>query len=353
MSNINQAKGTAFVLSGGMLDQMEAKTSHGLIRGSARFDIKAIIDEKHAGKDAGEVLDGKPRNLPIYSDLATAIAALGKPDYCIIGVATIGGVLPPEFKVIVKQALGLGISIVNGLHEYLQDNPDFVALAQSNKAQLIDIRKPKAIKDLHFWSGAIYDVNATIVAVIGLDCAVGKRTTAHFIKTLCLENDKKAEVVFTGQTGWMQGGEYGFIFDSTLNDFVSGELEHAIVEADKNEAPDFILLEGQSSLRNPSGPCGSEFLLSGQAKHTVLVVPIKRTHFDEKPEWGLLPTVAEEMQLIQLYGSKVIAISLNTQGCTLEEAKAAKLKYQAELDIPVLLPLEEGMADLWPALNKI
>ena len=37
-------------------------------------------------------------------------------------------------------------------------------------------------------------------------------------------------MIYTGQTGWLQGGEYGFIFDSTLNDFVSGELENAIRE---------------------------------------------------------------------------------------------------------------------------
>ncbi|MEM1359258.1 MAG: signal peptidase I, partial [Bacteroidota bacterium] len=40
-----------------------------------------------------------------------------------------------------------------------------------------------------------------------------------------------------GQTGWMQGSKYGFIFDSTLNDFVSGELTHAILQAYKNEQP--------------------------------------------------------------------------------------------------------------------
>ena len=58
-------------------------------------------------------------------------------------------------------------------------------------------------------------------------------------------------MIYTGQTGWLQGGKYGFIFDSTLNDFVSGELEHAILTCYEETNPDVILIEGQSALRNP------------------------------------------------------------------------------------------------------
>ena len=76
--------------------------------------------------------------------------------------------------------------------------------------------------------------------------------------------------IFTGQTGWMQGAPFGFILDSMPNDFVSGELEHAIVSCWESARPELILLEGQSALRNPSGPCGSEFLLSGRAKGVIL-----------------------------------------------------------------------------------
>lgn len=59
MNNINKPK--AIVLTAGMLHESDAKTAHGLIRGSERFDIVGIIDAVHAGKDAGEVLDGKKK----------------------------------------------------------------------------------------------------------------------------------------------------------------------------------------------------------------------------------------------------------------------------------------------------
>ena len=39
---------------------------------------------------------------------------------------------------------------------------------------------------------------------------------------------------------------YGFVFDSTVNDFVSGELERAVVSCYKEKAPDIIVIEGQA-----------------------------------------------------------------------------------------------------------
>ena len=56
-----------------------------------------------------------------------------------------------------------------------------------------------------------------------------------------------------------------------LNDFVSGEIERAILECVDKSRPDLILIEGQSSLLNPSGPCGSEIILSGNAKGIILM----------------------------------------------------------------------------------
>ncbi len=349
----NQVQGTAFVLSAGMFEHSNAKTAHGLIRGSERFTVKAVIDPVSAGKDAGEVLDGKHRNIPIYATLAEALAAEPKPDFCIIGVATVGGVLPPDLADIVREAIQSGISIINGLHDFLNERPDMVALAEKHGATLVDVRRPKAKKDLHFWSGKVFSVGCPILAVMGMDCAMGKRTTARFIRQTCNAAGIKSEMIYTGQTGWMQGNRYGFVFDSTLNDFVSGELEHAIVSAYEQEKTNLILIEGQSSLRNPSGPCGSEFLVSGNAKHVVLIHEIKREFYGDEPTWGKIPPVESEIKLIEMYNSKVIALSLNTKGCTLEEAKAAQAHYAQALGIPVLLPLEEGVEALLPIIQSL
>ena len=83
-------KPKAIVLTDGMLHQADAKTAHGLIRGTDRYKIVAVIDSVHAGKDAGDVLDGVHRNIPVFTNIEEAIAAIDDISYCIIGIATIG-----------------------------------------------------------------------------------------------------------------------------------------------------------------------------------------------------------------------------------------------------------------------
>lgn len=345
--------GTAFLLTNGAFSHVEAKTSHGLIRGSSRFEIKAVIDHLHAGKDAGILLDGIHRGIPLCATLEEAIKEKGKPDFCIIGMATVGGILPETFEHIIVQALKEGISIVNGLHDYLSQRNDLVKLAKNHGARLIDVRKPKHFKDLKFWSPEIYSVECPIIALLGMDCAVGKRTTGYLLVEACRQAGLNAEMVYTGQTGWMQGFNYGFILDATINDFVGGELAHAILRVYRNEHPDLIFLEGQSSMRNPSGPCGPEFLVSGNARHVVLVHEIGREYYDKNPTWGAIPPVKEEIELIERYGASVIALALNTRKCTREEISKVRRIYERELSIPVLLPIEEGVESLIPSLKKL
>lgn len=343
----------AIILTNGLLVTNDAKTAHGLIRGTERYEIVGVIDPPTAGQDAGTVLDGKHRNILIFLSLADALKELQSADYLIIGVATVGGFLPSDMLGIIKEAIQKGISIVNGLHEYLSEKPEIVALAEQHNVRLIDVRKPKLRKDLHFWTGEIYDVKVPIVAVIGMDCALGKRTAARMVRQACEEEGINAQMIYTGQTGWLQGGKYGFIFDSTLNDFVSGEVEHAIVSCWKETKAEVILIEGQSSLRNPSGPCGLEFLISGQAKYVILVHAPKRVYFDNEPHWGKIPSVESEIEIIEKFGSKVIALALNTEDCSDWEAFDYQQFYENKLQIPVLLPLQEGVEKLVPVIKSL
>ena len=320
-----------------------AKTAHGLLRGTKLFHVLAVLDEENKYADAGELLDGNHRNIPILGTVDEAIKQFKTIDYLVVGVATVGGILSESLLQIIRQAISNGIGIVNGLHDQLQERKDIALLASQNRVELIDIRKPKTPKELHFWSGDIFKVKAPIVAFLAMDCAMGKRTTANLVLEECLQQKQNAHMIYTGQTGWMQGHKYGFIFDSTLNDFVSGELEHSITSCWKEATPDVIILEGQSSLRNPSGPCGLEFIVSGNATQVVLIHAPKKKYFDNDPLWGEIPSVASEIDIIEKFGATVIALALNTFGLSKQEALSYKASYQKTLDIPVVLPLEEGV----------
>ena len=228
--------------------------------------------------------------------------------------------------------------MVSGLHELLSDDAEFKALASKSKTTIYDIRKPKTIDELSFWSGKILDLKIPKIAVLGTDCATGKRTVCQFLVQDLSESDIKTEVIYTGQTGFLQGFKHGFIHDSTLNDFVSGELEKAILECADECSPEIILIEGQSSLRNPSGPCGSELLLSGDVDGVILVHPFDREYFDNFEDVGcVLPSLEDEINLIKTYGKNVMGVCINSK----QEIDA--LKLQNELKIPVVNPMNESI----------
>lgn len=346
-------KQNAILLTAGILDQSNAKTAHGLIRTGSRYNIVGVIDENFAGKDAGYLLDKVHRNIKVYGSVNDFIANAGnKTDYAIIGVALPGGKIPVTMIDEIKQAIKGGISIVSGLHDFLSDIPELKALAGQHGVELIDIRKPRPKSELKFWSGEIMNVKSPVIAVLGTDCALGKRTTSCMITEAMIKEGVDAKMIFTGQTGWLQGHEYGFILDSTYNDFISGELENAVVACYNETSPDVIFIEGQSALYNPSGPCGSELLLSAQCKGVILQHAPARQYYNGHEHTGIKISLKKELDTIKLFGSKVIAITLNTKNLTAEEAANYQKEYEALYKIPVILPLEEGMQRLAEEVKK-
>lgn len=346
-------RGPAIVLSPGAFRTPNGKTAHGLVRGSERFSVLAVVDAEAAGADAGEALDGRARGIPIVATLAEALAGPGKDArICVVGVATHGGRLPPELRALLRQAIDAGLDVVSGLHEYAGDDPDLAAAAARKGVSVFDVRRPRPKAELHFWTGAIADVRAARVAVLGTDCALGKRTTARLLTEACRRAGLAAEMIYTGQTGWMQGSRYGFVLDSTVNDFVSGELEHAVVTCDREARPDVVFIEGQSALRNPSGPCGAELIVSAQARGVILQHAPGRRDFDGHDGWPI-PPLEDEVRLIGMYGARVLAITLNGEGLPPEGLRAARAAIAAKLGIPVALPIADGVDELVPVVRAL
>lgn len=346
--------GSAVILTNGSLDSADAKTAHGLIRGTERFDIMGVIDHNSAGLDAGEVLDGIHRNVPVYSNMDDCLAAQGKkPDYAIIGVALSGGRLNEKWQALTLGIIHYGISIVNGMHMLLGDNPVFKKAALENNVKIIDVRRHKPFDQLHFWSGRIFDMKIPRVAVLGTDCALGKRTTSRMIVETCQNIGLYSEMIYTGQTGWLQGNPHGFILDTTINDFVSGEVEAAIVKCEQEACPDLIVVEGQSGMRNPLGPCGAEIIVSGNIKGVVLQHAPFREFYDTAEDIGcLLPEIESEIKLIEMYGTKVIAVTLNGTGGNREDLDSYARQLEKKIGIPVICPLEEAMEKILPVIQQ-
>lgn len=197
---------TAVVYCEANFGAIDGKTANGLVRHSEQYEILSVIDSEQAGLDTGEVLDGTPNGIPICVDLADAIAVAGHiPDYFIFGMAPSSGMLSLVERGIVLEAIGLRMNIVNGLHEFLNDDVEFAAAAVANHVTILDVRRPRDKKDLRMFSGRIAEVTCPRIAVLGTDGAIGKRTTATILTQALNDRGIHAVLVGTGQTGLIQG----------------------------------------------------------------------------------------------------------------------------------------------------
>ncbi|MCU1369771.1 MAG: hypothetical protein JWO77_965 [Ilumatobacteraceae bacterium] len=315
--------------------EQDGKTANGLVRHSERYEIVAVLDSTHAGLDAGTVLDGSPNGIPICADLDAAVRLVGHPvDTFIFGVAPTSGMLSPHERALMLDAMGRGMGLVNGLHEFLTEDPEFVSVALENGVAIHDVRKPKAKKDLHMFSGRIAEVDCPRIAVLGTDSAIGKRTTATILTRALNDRGIRTVLVGTGQTGLIQGARYGIALDAIPCQFCSGEMENAVVEAWEGEHPDVIVIEGQGALSHPAY-LSSTFILRGSQPDAVIL-----QHAPGRGRLGdfaavPMPTPASEINLLETFApTKVIGLTINHEALTDAEVSAAIIAYEDQLGIP-------------------
>ncbi|MFD0796777.1 DUF1611 domain-containing protein [Maribacter chungangensis] len=350
MMNKKVIDGRALVYCEGAFNTPYGKTAHGLVRFTERYEVVGVLDSKYQGQDAGEVLDGKPNGMPVFKDIETAEAALlalgTMPNYFVVGLAPDGGRLPPTAKNVIKKALAYGWNVDSGLHDFLTNDADLMEVATKNNCQVRDIRKTPDRDTLHFFTGAIEKVDCLKLAILGTDSALGKRTTAWILVHAFRAAGKKAEMVGTGQTAWMQGAKYSMVMDSCINDFVSGEIEHAVVSAYENETPDVIVIEGQGSLMNPAYPGGFEILAAGRPDYVILQHAPTRVEYDGFPGYKM-HSLQEQINAIQVIsGTEVIAITVNHEGMAKDAIPEACRQITLETNLPAFDVLEYGAAEL-------
>lgn len=342
----NSLDGKAIVYCEGAFNTPNGKTAHGLVRFTYRYDVLGVIDSRYAGQDSGQVLDNKSNGIPVFKNLKEALRQVDNADYLVVGLAPDGGRLPAAARATMVQALEHGLHIDSGLHDFLSNDPQIADKAKEKGLTIRDVRKTPDRDTLHFFSGDIESVDCLKIAVLGTDSAIGKRTTAWLIVHGLRDNGNKAEMIGTGQTGWMQGAKYSMIMDSCINDFVAGEIEHAVVSAYRNESPQVIVIEGQGSLMNPAYPGGFEILAAGRPDFVVLQHAPTRKEYDGFPGYRL-HSLAEQINAIKVVSGKdVVAITLNHEGLQDSEIDAACAAVTKETGLPCFDVLARGADEL-------
>ena len=346
-------KETALVYCENQFGLVDGKTATGLVRHSEIYNIVGVIDSSLAGKDAGEELGEERSGIPIFINLDDALSKLSKvPDCYIYGKAPIDAYISTEERNLVLEAMENGMDIINGLHQFFSEDREFVQMAARNDIQIKDIRKPPKIKDLHVFTGQISKVNVPVIAVLGTDCACGKRTIAVELNYALNNLGIKSVLIATGQSGLMQGAMYGVSMDALVSQFVIGEIENSVIQAFENENPDIILVEGQSALSHPAFMSSLGILKGSMPDGIILQHPPARTFRCDFPDLEM-PIVESEIKLIETISqAKVMAIALSHEDLSDEEMMKIIKRYEMKFQLPTTDVLNHGCHKLVQTLSN-
>lgn len=320
MTVIDERNDRLAVLSGGLLHDLHAKTTHGVLRYGAR-EVVAVVDDVHAGKRVNDVAPFCDRDVPVVATVREA-HDLGA-TVILVGVAPSGGKLTPQWRAALLEAVDLGMHIEAGLHTTLADDPALAEAAAAKGVQVRDLRA--APPDLNVPDGPDHRVPARVVHSVGTDCAIGKMSVTLELDREARKQGEASVFVATGQTGIAISG-WGIAVDHVISDYTAGAAEKLV--KDGATRGDLLWVEGQGSLFHPAYSGVTLGLLHGSAPDLlVLCHKVGSTAIDGYPTTPL-PSLAEAVRVYEtavgwVRPAKVGAIALNTAGLDDDEARAA------------------------------
>ena len=322
-----------------------SKTAEGVLRYGLN-PITAVIDRRHSGKTAGEVM-GISSNAPVV-DSVEAAHKLGA-DAMLLGCAYVGGRIPTLWRQDILKALELGLDVINGLHDMLEEDEEFRSAAAASGAQLIDLRKPP--EDSPIASARVKKVSPFVVLTVGSDCSVGKMTVALELTHEALDRGIKARFLATGQTGIAIAGQ-GVPVDRVIGDFMAGAVEQLVL--DNADGQEMLFVEGQGSLVHPGYSGVTLSILHGCAPEAMILCH-KAGHETIGDGGHPIPDMETLIRLFESMASvirpaKIVGVALNTRGLDDEEARRAVESLERETGLPCEDPVRHGAVRLVDAL---
>ncbi len=356
MSSSNQVRETSFqtglkdhkrivLLTDGFSTPFLAKTAVSMLR-YRTADVAGLIASDTQAKTTAELF-GVGGDIPVVARLDQ----LENVDAVYIGIAPPGGRLPEAWKPVIREAIGRGMDVVSGLHDFLNDDAELVQLAAEHQSQLIDVRRN------HFKStakGKAFRRECIRIHAVGHDCSIGKMVAAFELAEGLKAAGHRAKFLATGQTGIMISGE-GVPIDCVVADFVNGAAEQLVAES---EDQDFVLIEGQGSLTHPAYSAVTCGLLHGCAPDgLVFVYEAGRTMvkgFDNIP----IPEMKKQLQFCLDAANfrnpcRLIGVAVNCRTLTAEQAAEEVQKAEAHFGVPACDVYRDGPGKLVQAAQSL
>jgi D-glutamate N-acetyltransferase len=322
-------------------DPHYGKTMRGVLR-YRREDVAVVLDSTRAGANE----DG----IPVVGTLREALTY--RPTTALVGVATQGGRFPPAWIELLRGCVENGLDVENGLHVFLADDPELVALASEHGVELRDLRRPPA--DLTTASGANLSVAGTIVLTVGSDCAIGKMTVSLELDLEARRRGLRSVFVPTGQTGIAIAG-WGIAVDAVVSDFLAGAAERLVVEGASRG--DLLWVEGQGAILHPIYSGVTLGLIHGSAPHLYVLCHEAGLTEIEGAGGGPhpIPPLAELVDLherisLPVRPACVACVAVNTRRLDEAAAREAIVAAEEETGLPADDPVRFGAGRLLDAV---
>jgi uncharacterized NAD-dependent epimerase/dehydratase family protein len=321
-------------------DAHYGKTARGVLAYGER-PVVALVDSTRPGEEQG--------GAPIFATVAEALHL--QPTTALVGVATAGGRFPPAWRELLEEAIGAGLHVENGLHQFLADDPELSALAAERGVELRDLRRPP--EGLSVTTGANLETGAKHVLTVGSDCAIGKMTVSLELDRAARARGIASRFVPTGQTGIAIAG-WGIGVDAVVADFIAGAAEQLVVEG-RRRGGELLFVEGQGALSHPAYSGVTMGLIHGSAPHAyVLCHQAGATEIEGFPGHPLVP-LAELVELHERISlparrAKVAAVALNTRALDEPAARGAIAAAEEETGLAADDPVRFGADRLLDAV---
>lgn len=330
------------ILTEGHTEPHAGKTAACIIRYKGE-EVVALLDGTQVGKTSGDLL-GVGR-VPVVGKLDDAPEA----NTLLLGIAPPGGKIPPPWRAIILDAISRRkMNVVSGLHDFLNDDPEFSKAAQAAGVTLQDVRK-NSEKTIARRKGLRPD--CLRVHAVGHDCSIGKMVVSVEVTNGLKRRGHDAKFIATGQTGIMVEGD-GLPIDCIVADFVSGAAEKMVLA---NQHHQILVVEGQGSLVHPSYSGVTLSLLHGCAPQALLLCYEVGRETVTGVESVKIPPLAEIKRIFEVMSNihqpcKIIGIGINSRRLSAAAAAEERKRIKAEFGLPACDVIRDGPDELVDAV---
>ncbi len=341
------------ILAEGLFSWHYGKTATGVIRYS-KDTVVAVIDSTRAGQDVAHALEADLGvGIPVVRDISEALQY--EPDTLLIGIAPMGGALPPEWRWQLLVAIEAGLDIVSGLHVFISDDEELRSAAKKRGVTIWDVRRPPEKNRVAQFIP--HRAGSHTVLIVGSDCAVGKMTVALELDIEARRRGLSSVFAATGQTGIMIANS-GIPADRIISDFIAGMTEEMVLNF-TNEY-DWVFVEGQGALNHPGYAPVTLGLIHGSMPEAMIFSHKAGATTIEGFEQCALPSLNRMIEINEEALSwlrpdrsgKVVGLALVTHGLSDAEAKAAISQAEDETGLPATDVWRYGAGVLMDALVR-